>query len=269
MSANGKLARSNPVFAAGEDRVTDALTSKLAGSPGVTLVDRASLEKIFEEQNLRYSDRSSPATVAKIGKLLGAGQIVLVQLIAASQGTHQENSGMKLKTIGAVQADTRAQIVDVETAEILAQPSSSFEDSAVLSETNLFTHQTKGSDQQVFFGREWTKATDSLTADLAQKLKEVLAKSSVPSARNALVAGVVNGSIYINQGMGAGIRSGDRFQVVRMESVGLKDPASGEELKQKTVVCSLVVLQVNENNSSGKCDGGKPVSGDVAERASP
>src|SRR5215469_12141843 len=140
LSANGK-------FGQIETLVSDELTGKLAGSNGVSIIDRASIDKILKEQNFQNSDRSSPDTAARIGKLVGAGQIVLIQVPSGSYTGHQETAGDTTKNIGTVVLQANARIIDVETAVILGQPASSFEDSAVVSET-----VTKKGSNGVHFG---------------------------------------------------------------------------------------------------------------------
>src|SRR5580698_7561613 len=128
VEANGQLARSNAVFALAESQVTDQLTAKLAGKPGFTLIDRASIDKIIKEQNFQNSDRSSADTAVRIGKLLGAGQIVMVNVYDGGFTTHQEESGSTTKTIGTQTLRANVRLIDVESAVILAQPSSEFQD---------------------------------------------------------------------------------------------------------------------------------------------
>ena len=85
-----------------------------------------------------------------------------------------------------------------------------------------------------------------------------------PKAASALVAGIANGSVYINQGSNAGVKASDKFQVVREVSVGLNDPSTGKPIVQKQTVCVLTIVNVSETSASGTCSGGLPQSKDVA-----
>src|ERR1700733_4262073 len=122
VEANGQLARSAPIYTLAESRVTDELTEKLASKPGFTVVDRASVDKIIKEQNFQNSDRSSSDTAVRIGKLLGAVQIVMVNVYDGGFTTHQEESGSTTKTIGTQTLRANVRLIDVESAVILAQP---------------------------------------------------------------------------------------------------------------------------------------------------
>jgi len=277
MNANGPAARSNGGIALVESQLADNLTARLAGRPGITLVDRASIDQIIKEQNFQNSDRSSPDTAAKIGKLLGVGQIVLVQVVDGSYTQHNQTSGSTTQTIGTVVLRANARLIDVETAVILAEPTSSFQDSvqvAEVSKSNGFQigayrvppkTSTKGGDPTVIQHDEWAKAEDSVTAELAGKLTGALSNAPGPMAASGLVAGIANGSVYINEGSTAGVKVGDRFQVTREVSVGLTDPATGKPMVQKQRICVLTIANVNDTNSSGSCDGGLPQAKDIAE----
>lgn len=95
LPANGK-------FGDLENRVADRLVEKFAVRPGLTVTDRQSIEKIIKEQNFQNSDRSSPDTAARIGKIAGAGQIVLVQVDTGSFTTQAEKSGSSTTNVGTV-----------------------------------------------------------------------------------------------------------------------------------------------------------------------
>ena len=281
VEANGQLARTNAAFAFAENQLTDKLTAKLTGKPGLTVIDRASIDKIMKEQNFQNSDRSSSDTAVRIGKLLGAGQIVLVNVYDGGFTTHQEVSGNSTKTIGTQTLRANVRLIDVESAVILAEPSSEYQDSVQVSEVSKSQgyqfgalrvppkQSSSGGDPKVIQSNEWAKASDAVTTDLATKLMSAMGTAPGPKMSSSLVAGIANGSVYINQGSNAGIKASDKFQVVREVSVGLNDPATGKPIVQKQSVCVLTVVNVNETSASGTCQGGLPQSKDVAEPMHP
>ena len=276
VDANGPAARSNGGIALVESRVTDALTAKLAGRPGLALIDRASIDKILKEQNFQNSDRSSADTAVKIGKLLGAGQIVLVQVVDASYTQHQEGTTNTIQTIGSVVLRANARMIDVESGVILGEPTAAYQDSVQVSKTTKSQGfqfgamrvppktTTEGGDPKVIQDNEWDKAVQSVTNELASKMTSSIENAPGPAAAPALVAGIANGAVYINEGSNAGIKAGDRFQVTREVSVGLTDPTTGQPIVQKQRICVLTITNVDDSNSSGNCDGGLPQSRDVA-----
>lgn len=277
----------NSKFGEIENGVVSGITGKVAGTTGITVIDRATIDRILKEQNFQNSDRSSLETAARIGKLVGAGQIVVVQVATGSYSQHKDASGNTTRQIGTVVLNVTARVVDVETAVVLGQPASSFQDSAVISETTVKpgsnglnigpfhkpstppSQQTTSSDPKVVESNEWSKAINSVAADLSSQLTTLLAGAPRAKTGLPLVAGIANGSVFINAGTSSAIKVGDRFQIVRKVDVGLKDPSTGQPITQKQKICVLVVTNVDDSNSSGNCQGGLPQSGDVAEPLSP
>ena len=267
----------NSKFADWENRVSDGLVGKFAGRPGFSVIDRQSIEKIIKEQNFQNSDRSSPDTAARIGKIAGVGQIVMVQVDTASYTTQAQKSGGTTTATGTIILQAHARTLDVETAAILAQPSSSFEDHAVIGTTTEHkaitfgayhrnaSQTSDGSDPKVVETNEVSKAVEAVSSDLAGKLTNALATAPGPKAGAALVAGIANGSVYINEGSTAGVKVGDHFQVVREVSIGLNDPTTGKPMTKKTQICELTLTDVDESNASGTCKGGIPQNKDIAQ----
>ena len=276
LPAHGPSATANAAIAFVESFTTDALSAKLIGLPGVQLIDRASLDKVLKEQNIQNNDRSSAEAAVRIGKLLGAGQIVLLQVSDASYTTHPETEGNTTRVIGTVVLAASARLVDVETGVIQAQPTSNFQDQTTVSETtksngfnfgNIHTppkQKTTGGDPNVIQKNEWGKAVDAVVAELAAKLAAAAPAAALQKVDSAMVAGIANGSVYINRGSGAGIKAGDKFEVTRQVSLGLTDPETGKPMVQSQRICVLTVERADESNSSGKCDGGLPQPKDVA-----
>jgi hypothetical protein len=279
------ILQANGHFPGPESRVTDSLTSDMVGKPGVAVIDRASVERILKEQNFQNSDRSSADSAVRIGKLVGAGQIILVEVLDASYSTKQDKQPGTQTTTGSIVLNANARLIDVETAVILAQPASNYQDSKLISTTNTTPavpygpnrsparSTTTGDDPHVVQTNLTNKAYEVVAADLSNKLSRSLgapagtASAAVSGAGGSfpLVAGIANGSVYINEGSSSGIKVGDRFQVMRSVSIGLKDPATGKDLMQKKRVCTFVAVNVDDSSSSGSCDGGTPLSGDVAQ----
>ncbi len=171
----------NSKFADLENRVSDGLVERFAGRPGLAVVDRQSIEKIIKEQNFQNSDRSSPDTAARIGKIAGVGQIVMVQVDTASYTAQNQKDGSTTTAVGTVILQAHARMIDVESAAILAQPSSSFEDHATIATVTEHKAVTfgayhknasqtvQGNDPKVVETNEITKAIDSVSTDLATR----------------------------------------------------------------------------------------------------
>jgi hypothetical protein len=281
VEANGAMARTTPGFALAESLLTNDLSAKMTGKPGFELVDRAGINTILKEQNFQNSDRSSADTAVRIGKLLGVSQIVLVNVDNCSYTTHTETSGNKTQTIGTIVLRANVRMLDVESGVVLAQPTSSFQESVQVSETSKSSPiifgpyhtpggtKSTGGDPKVIGDNEFAKARDSVAAELSAKLTTTMASAPTAKMPSPLVAGISNGSVYINQGSIAGIKAGDRFQVIREVSTGLNDPQTGKPIGHRQRVCALTIVDVEETNASGTCQGGLPQSKDVAEPVHP
>jgi len=265
-----------PAYVHADNQITDGLTAKLAGQSAFTLVDRASVDKILQEQNFQNSDRSSSDTAARIGKLLGVAQIVLVNVYDFNYSTNQVKSGSSTRTNGTITARVTAKMIDVETAVIVMEPASKFQETVLVSEVSTSRplsfgtiqipakSKSSGGDPKVIEDNEIAKAIDAITGDLAAQLTASVTNLPKPKAESPVVAGIVNGSVYITGSM-AGIAAGTKFQVTRQVSIGLDDPKTGKPIVQKQKVCVLTVATVGDDNASGSCEGGLPQRNDVAE----
>jgi TolB-like protein len=98
----GSYGQDKENFEALEKGIAGMLVSELAQNPAARMVDRSSVQRLLDEQNLGKDGRADAATAAKIGKLVGARYMVM---------------GSFVDLYGRFRVDAR--IVDVETSEIL------------------------------------------------------------------------------------------------------------------------------------------------------
>ncbi|MEO8634234.1 MAG: CsgG/HfaB family protein [Gemmatimonadales bacterium] len=98
----GSYGQDKENFEALEKGIAGMLISELAQNPAARIVDRSSVQRLLDEQDLGKDGRADAATAAKIGKLVGARYMVM---------------GSFVDLYGRFRVDAR--IVDVETSEIL------------------------------------------------------------------------------------------------------------------------------------------------------
>jgi TolB-like protein len=79
------------------------VATKLVGVPGLIVVERMDVRAVLVEQAFRNSDLVDPATAVKVGRILGAGRIVV--------GTFVRDGGNDIFNV---------RVVDVQTAQILS-----------------------------------------------------------------------------------------------------------------------------------------------------
>ena len=98
----GSYGQDKENFDALEVGIAGMLISELSANPAARLVERETLQKLIDEQNLGASGRVTPETAAKIGKVVGARYVVL---------------GNFIDFYGDFRVDVR--LVSVETSEII------------------------------------------------------------------------------------------------------------------------------------------------------
>lgn len=112
--------------------LADALTADLVQSRQVEVVDRAHLDAVLKEQELGASGYVEPATIAKLGKLLGPSVLVIVNVnrsdLSRTQAAKEERSTdyktkkeiVRLKRTATTSLDFSAtvQVVDLSTGRV-------------------------------------------------------------------------------------------------------------------------------------------------------
>ena len=86
------------------------LANELAATGAFTVVERSKLESILREQDLGASGRVSQGTAAQMGKLTGAGYIVLGTVTSYEENTASTGGGISFKGIGIGGKKTEAYI---------------------------------------------------------------------------------------------------------------------------------------------------------------
>ena len=98
----GSYGQDKENFDALEVGIAGMLISELSANPAARIVERETLQRLIDEQNLGAQGRITPETAAKIGKLVGARYVVL---------------GNFIDFYGDFRVDVR--LVNVETSEII------------------------------------------------------------------------------------------------------------------------------------------------------
>lgn len=257
-------------------RVTDELISALAGTGSFEIIDREYLRKILAEQTQGYGDRFSSDGAAKLGKLANADILILGQIDSFSANIATENQtsmlGSKVVQNGVVELRGTARVIQVETGTIMLAPSVSSEQKAVLGQSSnsaggmVHGFSIPGSSKAQNNQTSLPKLVDQAVHDLASQLSAKISTSAVGmhvAQAQPKFVGIEDGLIVVNKGQKAGIKVGDKFNVVRPTDTGMKDPDTGQVIIRKKKQCVLTITIVEDTISSGKCDGdGVPQSGD-------
>ena len=112
--------------------LVDALTADLVQSRQVEVVDRGHLDAVLKEQELGANGYVEPATISKLGKLLGPSVLVIVNVnrsdISRNQSTKEERSTdyktkqeivrLKRTSITSLDFSATVQVVDLSTGRV-------------------------------------------------------------------------------------------------------------------------------------------------------
>ncbi len=66
--------------------LADMMITELSNNPNIRVVERDRLQKLMEEQNLGAGDRVDANTAARMGKILGAGHVIIGSYVTDPRG---------------------------------------------------------------------------------------------------------------------------------------------------------------------------------------
>jgi curli biogenesis system outer membrane secretion channel CsgG len=98
--------------------VVTELVSELVRNGTYTVMERAQVDRILNEQNFQQGNRSDASSAARIGKLLGVDAIIIGSITQFDRQNNKIALGFKKETKAIVVIDAR--IVGMKTGEILA-----------------------------------------------------------------------------------------------------------------------------------------------------
>jgi curli biogenesis system outer membrane secretion channel CsgG len=286
---------SQAIFGANVDigkGIRDLVVNDLAKDGDYIIIDRATIDKMLAEQNFSNSNRADPATVAKIGALMGVDAMIIGDITTfGNDNKHYGGSGggggwhgigggglglSKSKTI----VEITARLVDVNTGEVIASVNGRGEtDKTSLSAGGGGCAWWNGcgggaldmssSDfQNTAIGRAVKQSVTQLASSLDSKAATLpaVAVAPPPPTLDGVIADASTSDIIINVGSKAGLKVGDRLQVWRMVRV-VKDPVGGKPLRSiENPVGTLTITSVNADSAVGNFSGsGKPQTGDTVK----
>ncbi len=238
----------------------DELTTQLFQTDRFSIVERAQLDAMLDEQDLGASGRVSTSTAAEIGKLLGAQLILTGSITQFSIET--KSGGFRRLGVSFSEAESKLdiRIVNTTTGEI------------------MFAEEGEGNKRfggGFFNGFNFERDFDAGVAQesLRPAVEDVIAKIADDSARfdvlapvipTGLVVGTGDSGIFINRGENFNLQPGQRFDVYRMIDE-IKD-ADGTVLDRITdQVGVLEVTRVLSQSAICRVVEGEASEGDTIE----
>ncbi|HTX75717.1 MAG TPA: CsgG/HfaB family protein [Terracidiphilus sp.] len=256
--------------------ITDLLISNLVKDGTYSVIERAALDKLMQEQNFSNSNRADPSSAAQLGKLLGVDVIIIGSITQFGNETKKQNiggagggfGGFGIGGVGHSKSNANvgitARMVNVDTGEILAVADGSGTSSR--SSTSLLGGGGNWSGfgggnvdfgssnfQETIIGEATKKAVDQLSAGLVADSPKVTLRTVTI---DGLVAAVDGGQVILNVGKKAGVNVGDQLEVVRVTKE-IKDPSTGAVIRRLTTTVGIVKA-TDVDDASAVCT---PVSG--------
>jgi curli biogenesis system outer membrane secretion channel CsgG len=249
----------------------DLLITKLVQDGSLSVLERNAIDKLLAEQDFSNTNRTDPATAAKLGRVLGVDTIILgtithydyVDKTTGGGGSRFGGFGggsMKTKhdINAAVQISIR--LVSPDTAEVLAVSQGSGEVSrkgVKVDVRDMSRVMMGGNANNPMMNECMDKAIAQLAAQLEQAVPKLPPRMPVI---DAMVADAnESGQLVLNVGAHDGVKLGDRLQVWRAGKE-IRDPASDKVLmRQDTLLGEAVVITVNDISSIAQYRGSEPV----------
>ena len=238
----------------------DELATQLVQTGKYTVIERAQLDAILREQNLGASGAVTPATAAKVGKLLGV-QLLLTGSITAFS---IKRTSIGLRGIGGsysnAESKVDARLVNTDTGEVMI---------VAVGQGNkrMGGGYFKGvSAEQTFDQGAAQEALRPAVEQVVAKLAEQTASlsSMTPAAPEGQIVSTRAGTYYINRGAGAGVKVGQKFEVHHVVDE-IKD-ADGRLLDKVIEQTGMLeVTQVLANSAVCKLVSGKAAVNDTVK----
>jgi curli biogenesis system outer membrane secretion channel CsgG len=258
--------------------IRDLMVEKLVQGGTYSVIERAALDKIMQEQNFSNSDRANPASAAKLGQLLGVDAIIIgsITQFGRDDKSTKVNTGAfgrfgaaiggvgrsKAKAVTAI----TARMIDVNTAEILGVSTGVGESSREGTSLAGFgaggggggggaIDMTSSNFANTIIGEATNKAVDPIARELEGYSGRIASKTVEV---DGLVADYSNGTVIINVGSQAGVKAGDKLKIKRVTRE-VKDPATGKVLRRiEETLGEITITEVDAASAVGAYAGATP-----------
>jgi len=238
----------------------------------LSVLERNAIDKLLAEQDFSNTNRTDPATAAKLGRVLGVDTIILGTIThydyfdkttggGGSRFGGFGGSSMKTKHDINAKVQISIRLVSPDTAEVLAVSQGTGEvsrkgvkvDIRDVGKVNLMG----GNANNPLMNECMDKAIAQLAAQLEQAVPKL-------PPRTPVIDGMVadaseSGQLVLNVGAHDGVKLGDRLQVWRAGKE-IRDPATDKVLMhQDMLLGEAVVITVNDISSIAQYKGTEPV----------
>ena len=268
--------------------ISDMLVTFLVNDGTYSVIERAMLDQILDEQDFSNSDRADSRSAAQIGRVLGVDAIIVGSVTQFGNDTRSTGLGGVGRAAGRFgfggfdQEETSAivaidaRVIDVDTAEILAVAQGSGESSrkstSILGGGGSWRNFGAGrvnfgsSDfQETILGEAVRLATEDLSGKLVSQSGRIEVRQVVVEG---LVAAVDGNLVIVNVGSDAGVRVGDRMTIERVTRE-IRDPETDAIIRRlSSEVGAIELTDVDAISAIGRIVAGADFqAGDVVKTA--
>jgi len=193
----------------------DQFVTRLVQSGRFSVIERDKLDLVLKEQSLSTSGAIDPKTAVHLGKLLGVQLILTGSITKFSIKRHRAGIGPFRAQLGQAQSALDVRLIDTSTGEIVLVASGE-------GEKKFGSAAFKNIDFEKQFdeGIVTEALRPAVEKTVAQILKQYdqLSQHAAPvtPALGKVISVDSPTSVYINMGENAGVKVGDRFEVVRV-----------------------------------------------------
>lgn len=262
--------------------VSLALIQKLLETGKFTIVDQIAVEKLIKDQKDDEGERlEAYGRAAKIGRLLGLDAMIVGAVTrygpeGKQEGDRKENaahSGMHTRKAKA-SVEIAAQVFNVSTGEVMASFTGGGE-SANFGSITTVAMRDKAKTSVEMLGSEFVErllgeATGKAVEQVAGQLN--LFAEKIPQLRIAaegLVAEVAGSTLTLNIGSKAGVKVGDRVEILRDPRRTTDSGTASTVQPVAERIGQATVTEVGDDYAMATLQGlGQPAIGDRVIRAS-
>ena len=249
--------------------VATILMSELVKNGTYTVIERAQVDRILNEQNFQQAGRADASSAAKLGRLLGVDAIIIGSITQFEREDKNISLGLQKQSKATVAIDAR--IVGIGTGEILGVAQGKGESKRKKMNTDTDDDRRgqsrRGQDvwsltlANTILGEATRTAVDSLVNQLAAAAPNIPETETV-AVVSALVADVSGSELVINVGTAGGVKVGAVYAVLR-PGRDIKDPATGSVLRRTTTpVGQIKITSAVDASAMGTLTGDSARVGD-------
>jgi curli biogenesis system outer membrane secretion channel CsgG len=190
----------------------DEMTTQLVKTARFTVIERAQIAAVLAEQHLGASGAVTAATAPKIGKLIGAQFLVTGSITQFSiERTSAGYRGIG-GSVSTAESRMDVRVINTDTGEV-----------TVVAEGQGTKRMGGGYFKGAAAERTFDQgaAQEALRPAVESVIARIVAQSGtltslVPTAPEGQIVSARDGLFYINRGQNAGIKVGQRFEVMRV-----------------------------------------------------